>query len=188
MSHVLRALWLYRETLTQYAGGTPEAEVVKANFFRVVSAIEGDSGVARTDALERFKVDYSLEELISAIERDILADKAPAALDRLHTYCMKKFAHLLEERGLGCDRTEALHARVGKYVKAIESERDLREMSRRIIKSAISVFEQFNHVRNDRSLAHDNVLIDPVEARFIFDSVSAILRFIKSIETTRFGA
>ena len=101
---------------------------------------------------------------------------------------MKKFAHLLEERGLGCDRTEALHARVGKYVKAIESERDLREMSRRIIKSAISVFEQFNHVRNDRSLAHDNVLIDPVEARFIFDSVSAILRFIKSIETTRFGA
>jgi hypothetical protein len=101
---------------------------------------------------------------------------------------MKKFAHLLDERGLECDRTEALHARIGKYVRAVEAEQQLEEMSKRIIKSAISVFDAFNHVRNERSLAHDNDLIGPAEARFIFDSASAILRFIKSIESARYGA
>ncbi len=191
VSYVLRALWDYRMRLSAYATPSPDdapkQEAKKQAFFDVLRRIEGEQGVSSTDALERFKADYSLEELVSAIERDIAAGKAAAALDRMHTYCMKKFAHLLDERGQTCDRTEALHARVGKYVKAVEVERDLSEMSKRIIKSAISVFDQFNFVRNEQSLAHDNELIDPVEAKFIFDSVSAILRFIKAIEATRFG-
>ncbi len=93
-----------------------------------------------------------------------------------------------EGAGLPCDQTEALHSRVGKYVKAIQQERELREMSLRIIKSAISVFEQFNDVRNNRSLAHDNELLAPTEARFIFDGMSAFLRFVKSLDRERFGA
>lgn len=192
VSYVLRALWEYRAMLPAHTT-TPPEEVTREKekkdaFFGILRRIEGELGVSSTDALERFKTDYSLEELISAIERDITAQKAAAALDRMHTYCMKKFAHLLEGRGLHADRTEALHARVGKYVKAVEGERDLSEMSKRIMKSAISVFDQFNFVRNEQSLAHDNELIDAVEAKFIFDSVSAILRFIKSIEEARFGA
>lgn len=192
VSYVLRALWNHRVALPGYADATPEEsakELLKRDtFFAILRRIEGEQGAASTDALERFKTDYSLEELISAIERDITAGKAAAALDRMHTYCMKKFTHLLEERGLTCDRTEALHARVGRYVKRVEAERQLSEMSKRIIKSAISVFEQFNHVRNEQSLAHDNELIDAVEAKFIFESVSAILRFIKAVEAARFGS
>src|SRR3546814_19551931 len=52
------------------------------------------------------------------------------------TYCMKKFAHLLEERGVPWDRNDPLQSRVGKYVKALEAEREIREITRRIIKSA----------------------------------------------------
>jgi hypothetical protein len=138
--------------------------------------------------LDRFKSDETLQELIAAIERDIGANKPAAALDRLHTYCMKKFAHLLEERGIAWDRNDPLQSRVGKYVKVLGAEREIREITRRIIKSAISVFEQFNDVRNNRSFAHDNDLIDKAEARFIFDAISAFLRFVKTIETSRFGA
>ena len=58
-----------------------------------------------TDAIARFKQDETLEELIAAIERDIGVDKPAAAADRLHTYCMKKFAHLSEERAIVWDRT-----------------------------------------------------------------------------------
>jgi hypothetical protein len=64
----------------------------------------------------------------------------------------------------------------------------LRDASRQIIKNAIAVFEKFNYVRNDNSLAHDNELPDPAEARFLFDSIVAILRFVKSVEAARFGA
>lgn len=81
-----------------------------------------------------------------------------------------------------------MHSRVGKYVKALETERELREIRRRIVKSAISVFDQFNDVRNNRSFAHDNVLIDKREARFIFDSISVFLRFVKNIKTSKFEA
>jgi hypothetical protein len=188
VAKVLRALWQYRESLSRYHSNSAEINALKTRFFDLVSWIEGSGAVARTDALDRFKRDETLEELIAAIERDIAANKPAAALDRLHTYCMKKFAHLLDERAITWDRNDPLQSRVGKYVKALETERDVREITRRIIKSAISVFEQFNDIRNNRSFAHDNDLIDQAEARFIFDAISAFLRFVKSVETSRFGA
>jgi hypothetical protein len=188
VAKVVRALWHYRESLPRYAQSSPENDALKTRLFDLISRIEGGGAVPRTDALERFKPDETLEELIAAIERDIAANKPAAALDRLHTYCMKKFAHLLDERGIAWDRNDPLQSRVGKYVKALEAEREIREITRRIIKSAISVFDQFNDVRNNRSFAHDNDLIDQAEARFIFDAISAFLRFVKSIETSRFGA
>jgi len=64
----------------------------------------------------------------------------------------------------------------------------MRDISRQIIKTAIGIFDKFNHVRNNDSLAHDNTIIDHAEAHFIFDSVVTILRFIKRIEAARFGA
>jgi hypothetical protein len=188
VAKVARVLWQYRENLSRYHSNSAETNALKARFFDLVSRIEGSGVVARTDALDRFKRDETLEELIAAIERDIAANKPAAALDRLHTYCMKKFAHLLDERDIAWDREDPLQSRVGKYVKALEAEREVREITRRIIKSAISVFEQFNDIRNNRSFAHDNNLIDQAEARFIFDAISAFLRFIKSVEASRFGA
>lgn len=188
VAKVARTLWRHRESLPRYQSQSPETDALKTRFFDLVHRIEGGGAVPRTDALERFKNDETLEELIAAIERDISANKPAAALDRLHTYCMKKFAHLLDERGIVWDRNDPLQSRVGKYVKALEAERNIREITRRIVKSAISVFEQFNDVRNNRSFAHDNDLIDNAEARFIFDAISAFLRFVKTVETSRFGA
>src|SRR5439155_4550768 len=103
-----------------------------------------------------------------------------------HTYCMKKFGHLLDVRGVAWDRAEPLHSRVGKYVKALGQERELRDVTAQIIKNAIGVFDKFNHVRNNQSLAHDNDLLDQAEARFIYDSITAILRFVKNVENNRF--
>jgi hypothetical protein len=186
VARVARGLWQYREGLPQFE--RPEAGKIKDRLFALIERIEGGGAVARTDAIDRFKQDETLEELISAIERDVTANKPAAALDRLHTYCMKKFAHLLEERGIPCDRDDPLQSRVGKYVKALEAEHELREITRRIIKSSISIFDQFNDIRNNRSFAHDNDLIEQREARFIFDAISAFLRFLKAVEASHFGS
>lgn len=188
VAKVVRALWQHRDSSGRHDSAAPQAAATKTRLFDLISRMEGSGVTPRTDAIELFKRDETLEELIAAIERDIGANKPAAALDRLHTYCMKKFAHLLDERGIVWDRNDPLQSRVGKYVKALEQERDIREITRRIIKSAISVFDQFNDVRNNRSFAHDNDLVDQAEARFIFDAISAFLRFLKTIETSRFGA
>jgi hypothetical protein len=160
--------------------------MTKERLFGVIARIEGASDVARTDAIDRFAQDQTLDELIGSIERDIGADKPAAALDRLHTYCSKKFAHLLDMRGVEWTRDEPLHSRVAKYVKAVNLEQPLQEMTLQILKNAIGVFDKFNYVRNNQSLAHDNNLLHKAEARFIFDSVSAVLRFVKSVDTARF--
>lgn len=188
VSRVARALWERREQLPQYQKPTPQNEATKSAFFTLLERIESGSAVPHTDAIDKFVHDETLEELVAAINRDIAANKPAAALDRLHTYCMKKFAHLLTARGVAFDKNEPLQSRVGKYARALVSERQLREITRRIIKSSISVFDAFNDIRNNQSFAHDNDLVDQAEARFIFDGVSAFLRFVKSLETARFGA
>jgi hypothetical protein len=162
--------------------------VKNADLNEVLAQIKTHETPSLHEALDRFKPDETLQELLAAIHRDLRSDKHAASLDRLHTYCMKKFAHLLERRAISYDRSEPLHSRVGKYSKSLQESYPLHEVSTRIIKSSIGVFEQFNDVRNNVSFAHDNPLIDKAEARFIFDSVISILRFIKTIEEDNFGS
>ena len=187
VARVLRSLWTYRENLDRYRD-TERGPAIKERFFALLTKIEGGGAVPQTDAIDRFKRDETLDELIAALHRDIGANRPVAALDRLHTYCMKKFGHLLDERGVTWQRAEPLHSRVGKYVKALSQERDLRDITGQIVKNAIGIFDKFNYVRNNDFLAHDNELIDPAEARFIYDAVTAFLRFVKAIEADRFDA
>lgn len=181
-ARVLRGLWQYRVDNLPHL-----PKEVEPRLFDLIARLEGGEDLARTDAIDRFVVDPTLDELVASIERDILANSPATALDRLHTYCCKKFGHLLDTRSIPWERSEPLHSRVGKYVKVLKQEMNMHEMTEQIIKNSIGVFDKFNQVRNNATLAHDNELVEKAEARFIFDSVSAILRFIKSVDTVGFG-
>ena len=95
---------------------------------------------------------------------------------------------MIEKHGGTCDRDDPLHSRLGKYVRLLEEKRQLREISKRTLKSGISIFESFNSVRKNESFAHDNDIVEQAEARYIFDLITALLRFIKAIEADNFGA
>jgi len=137
--------------------------------------------------LDRFVKNETLGELISAIERDVRADKPQVALDRLHTYCMKKFAYLIEQYHPGVTMGGTLSNRAGQYLNELKLQAKTHHpVSFSIMKSSVIIFEQFNDVRNNHSLAHDNDLVSKSEARFVFDSVCNILRFIKSTEGQKF--
>lgn len=184
---VMRSLWDTRAAIVD-RGHVADNPGLSDRFFAIVHRFEGSAGAARTDALDKFKPDETLDELVAAIQRDIDANKPQAALDRLHTYCMKKFAHLIETHGGTYDKeNDALHSRVGKYIKLLEAKAQLQPISATIMKSSISIFDKFNGIRNDKTLAHDNEIVGLHEARFIFDSVSAILRFVRAIEASGFG-
>jgi hypothetical protein len=101
---------------------------------------------------------------------------------------MKRFASLvIKHGGEPCGENDALHARVGRYVKALKAERNLTEMSERIIKSSISTFEAMNDIRNNKSFAHDSKNLVPMdEAKLIYDSVTALLRFLKTVDAQKF--
>ena len=187
VARALRALWEYRENNMLGSSG-PVEDRLKEVYFRVVGKFEGEEQIIDSTGIEAFEANETLQELVAAIRRDLDAGRPNAGLDRLHTYCMKRFASLvIQHGGEPCGENDALHARVGKYVKAVKAERHLTEMSERIIKSSISAFEAMNDIRNNKSLAHDRETLVPMnEAKFIYDSVTAVLRFLKTMDAQKF--
>lgn len=154
-------------------------------FEALVAEIETRADQPCTDALYRYEPDRTLEELVADLQRTLKSNRPEAALDHLHTYCMKHFSYLLWLRGIQCTDKEALHARFGKYRRCLVAETNLQKVSDLAMKSAISILEKFNDLRNNRSFAHDSVILDHHEARYVFDIVTALLRFIRSYEAGR---
>ena len=71
-------------------------------------------------------------------------------------------------------RDKPLHSLLGEYVKALHGAgRVESEMTLRILKSSISVFDAFNDVRNNQSLAHDNRVLNYEEALLTYNHVAA---------------
>jgi abortive infection Abi-like protein len=185
-ARVLVALWDHRAAILARQGGEDDPNLTD-RYFQIVHQLQGDADKPSIDAIDRFVRDETLDELVAAIQRDIGANKPQAALDRVHTYCMKKFGHLIELHGGSYEKEDPLHNRAGKYIKLLESQGQMQPISVRIMKSSISIFDEFNSIRNNKPFAHDNELVGLHEARFIFDSISSVLRFIRSVEAARFG-
>lgn len=184
---VLREPWEYREADLSTSNPALEAKT-KQVYFSIVARFERQADEIDMSAIEAFEPSETCEELVASIRRDLAAKKPQAALDRLHTYCMKRFASLVRKHGGGeRGKNDPLHSRVAKYVNIMKREHKLTPMSERIMNTAIDNFREMNPIRNDQSLAHDNEnLVGMEEARFIFDSVIAFLRFSKAVDARLF--
>ncbi len=136
-------------------------------------------------AVEQYAEDETLEELIASITRGLEADSPAATIDHLHTYCMKKFAHLLRGRNVDPTIYSTLDGRAGAYNNAVRRG-GAPELTDRILQSTTKIFTVFNEVRNKRSLAHDSQIVSPAEARYLVDTVLAMLRFLKTTEGMKF--
>ncbi len=124
-------------------------------------------------------------EILARAVRDSIEHNRPEeGLDRLHTYVTKLIRTLSEKRGVVCDREKPLHSIFGEYVKTLRGAGLIEsEMAERILKSSISTLEAFSHVRNNRSLAHDNPILGYDESLLIFNHVCSAVRFIRALET-----
>jgi hypothetical protein len=101
----------------------------------------------------------------------------------LHTFVIKYVRTLCNERGLVVTREKPLHSLFGEYVKSVQASGLIEsEMTLRILKSSISTLEAFNDVRNNRSLAHDNPILNYDEALLIFNHITSSVRFLSSLQ------
>jgi hypothetical protein len=55
-------------------------------------------------------------------------------------------------------------------------------MSQRILRTSISNLDSFNDIRNNRSFAHDNPILNYEESVLIFNNISSTIKFIEAIE------
>ncbi len=115
---------------------------------------------------------------------DLITKNQPeVGLDRLHTYLMKYFREICEKYSIQIEKETTLNSLIGLYIKELEKRSMIEsEMAKRILKSSISVLEAFNSVRNDKSFAHDNKVLNYEESILIFNNIVNMVKFINIIE------
>jgi len=186
-AEMLRIFWDYRQQASNRGQFSTLEPHIEADFMAMIAKLEGTHQPIDLEIVEKFSDDPTLGELVEAIQREIQANKPHAALDRLHTYAMKKFSDLLARDGVHVGQNDALHARAGRYINNLRQASHISEYSAKIAKSAVQVMEQFNQVRNNQSLAHDNEMLSLAEGRYVFETVLSLLRFIKALDEAKFG-
>lgn len=123
-------------------------------------------------------------EILAKSVRDSIDRNEPeSGLDRLHTFVVKYTRSLCERRGIITDRDKPLHGLFGEYVKSLRQAGLIEsEMTQKILKSSLSTFEGSNEVRNERTLAHDNPILNYEESLLIFNHVASSIRFLRALE------
>jgi len=148
---------------------------------KIADRLLRENPVENIDVIQADGKDFNL--LAESIREAIEKNKPEAALDRLHTFVVKYVRQLCDKHTITYDKDEALHSIFGKYVKFLKANQLLEsEMSERILKSSISILDAFNDVRNNRSFAHDNEILNYQESIFIFNNITNAIKFIESIE------
>jgi hypothetical protein len=142
-----------------------------------------DVGVQEIDAIRGSDNDKDISLLAKAIRESIEKNEPELALDRLHTYVFKMIRNLCKEHSINIDKSESLNAVFGKYVKHLVDKKMIDSlMSEKILKYSISILDAFNDVRNNKTFAHPNSLLNYDESHLIVNNVTKSVNFIQKIE------
>lgn len=134
----------------------------------------------KTSQLNDFKQE-SLIELKKTLDAELKHGRYNTTLDRLHTYCVAYFQ--IQCKATGIDHTDKpLESISAEYFRYLNKNLKISQATSTVLKMSQSVWKEFNHVRNNKSLAHHNELLNNNEAKLILEWVMASLEFIESIK------
>jgi hypothetical protein len=150
---------------------------------RIAGRLKQSSIVEHIDAIQPNVDDRNFKILAKSIRESIEKNEPEAALDRLHTFTFRYIRELCDKHGAAYDKTESLNAIFGKYIKILIDKKHIESvMTEKILKYSINVIEAFNDIRNNKSFAHPNQVLNYAESVLIFNNVSNAIKFIESIE------
>lgn len=152
---------------------------------KIAQRLLADTVVEEIEVIRAVPDDKDFSLLAKSIRESIDKNEPEAALDRLHTYVMKFIRKLCENHKIEITKDESLNAIFGKYVKFVVAHDKIEsQMTERILKYSIYVIEAFNDIRNNKSFAHDNSILNYSESVLIFNNVTNSIKFIESVEKT----
>lgn len=150
---------------------------------RIAQSLKEGSPVEHLDAIQANNNDKDFAFLAKLIRESIEKNEPEAALDRLHTFVMKYIRQLCKKHSVEFSEEESLNAVFGKYVRfLINTNKVESPMAEKILRFSINIIEAFNDIRNNRSFAHDNRLLNYHESILIFNNISSSIKFIDVIE------
>lgn len=122
-----------------------------------------------------------IDNLIKDINQSITNGKPEFTLDRLHTLMINYFKGLCDKHRIKYEERVQLNQLVSRYSKFINKQLES-EFSKTIISQTGTNFKKFNEIRNHKSYAHDNDILNRAESQLIYRNIVAIYEFIKTIE------
>lgn len=159
-------------------------EKIYQECLKISSKLKEESIVDHIDAIQPNVDDRDFNVLAKLIRESIEKNEPETALDRLHTFTFRYLRELCEKHHIPYEKANPLNAIFGKYVKYLIDEKLIEStMTEKILKYSINVFEAFNDIRNNKSFAHDNPVLNYQESVLIFNNVSNSIKFIESIES-----
>lgn len=173
-----------RKYQTAYEKGLVNAETYLKNLIAEMKelwnvSIEYDNILA----IQPNKQDEDFIKLAKSIRDKIEENQPEIALDHLHTYLVKYLRELNNKHDIDYKKETPLHSLFGGYIKTLNEKKMLEsKMSKTIMKYSISILDEYNDIRNNKSFAHDNSLLNYNEAKLIFNNISNLIQFINSIE------
>lgn len=158
-------------------------EIFYKECVKIAERLKQGGIVEHIDAIQPNVEDRDFKLLAKSIRESIEKNEPEAALDRLHTFTFRYFRELCDKRHISHEKSDSLNAVFGKYVKFVVDSKHIESiMAEKILKYSINVLEAFNDIRNNKSFAHDNPVLNYHESILIFNNVSNTIRFIESIE------
>lgn len=171
-----------KNCFASFVGSCGEEQVVR----RINFINDGSEGI-------KIPLPENKRDNIKVLRKDIddalAKDKPVEVLDRLHTFvvafirdiCEKHSIEIASEDGrfYPCQNLVGKLAKYYKQNKIITS-----EFSQKAIKMSISLFEAFNDIRNNNSLAHDNILLKKDDATYVVRIMGALIDYINCIENS----
>jgi len=128
----------------------------------------------------------TLQTLLEDINSALARNKPTLVLDRLHTFSTKYLRMICENKRIevadGKGNLYPLHSLAGMLKKCYEKENDKSEFSVLAIQNSIPLFDKFNSIRNNQSYAHDNEILENIEAEFVVKTMANVLIFIDKLE------
>lgn len=177
--------WHTKAIAREYGFNFEKDEDIYEECLKIVRKLNEDVIIEEIDVIKEIEDDRHFSLLAKSIRESIDKNEPEIALDRLHTYVMKFIRLLCENHKIEIKKEESLNAIFGKYVKFIVTNEKIEsQMTERILKYSIHVIEAFNDIRNNRSFAHDNQILNYSESVLIFNNVTNSMKFIETIEKT----
>lgn len=176
-------LWITQKQTT-FDQITDQENILLEECKKISSRLKEDTPVEDIQTIQAELTESDFNLLAKSIRESIEKNEPEAALDRLHTYMMKFLRKLCEKHSIQLIKDETLNALFGKYTKHLVSNQIIEsKMSEKILRYSISIFDAFNDIRNNKSFAHDNKILNYEESILIFKNITATKKFIDFVES-----
>lgn len=132
--------------------------------------------------IDNNSTEKTISNLIDDINNSIEIGRPQFTLDRLHTLMCYYVKELCDEHGIEYeDEDDKLNQIFKRYAEFIDDKLES-DLSKTIILQTGSIFDKFNHVRNNMSYAHDNLILNEAESLLVYRDIVNVFDFIQTIE------